>query len=107
MRAGCRGGVPPVLRGTKIDPSDFDRRMLRMFLAVMPWRSGSLCLDDRPFRPRLERPAFAVLRLTVGLAIVRDVRVRQYMGRGRSLPPPTLRKPAPPPSQPHWIRRRP
>lgn len=107
MRAGCRGGVPPVLRGTKIDPSDFDRRMLRLFLAVMPWRSGSLCLDDRPFHLRLERPAFAVLRLTVGLAFVRDVRVRQYMGRGRSLPPPTRRKPAPPPSQPHWIRRRP
>lgn len=62
-------------RGAKIVPSDFDRRMIRLFL--------------------------------VALIFVLDARSPQYTGRGRPLPPPKPRKPVPPPSQPHWTRRRP
>lgn len=95
-------------RGTKIVPSDFDRRMIRMFLVVMPMLVGSLFIDDRQFRTRLLVLAFAVVLLTVGLIFVLDARSSQYTGRGRPLPPPKPKKPAPPPSQqPHWSKRKP
>lgn len=94
-------------RGTKIVPSDFDRRMIRMFLVVMPLLLGSLFIDDRQFRTRLLVLAFALVLLAVGLIFVLDARSSNYTGRGRPLPPPKPRKPAPPPSQPHWTRRRP
>lgn len=94
-------------RGTKIVPSDFDRRMIRMFLVVMPLLVGSLFIDDRQFRTRLLLLAFAVVLFTVGLIFVLDARSTNYTGRGRPLPPPKPRKPAPPPSQTHWTRRRP
>ncbi len=94
-------------RGTKIVPSDFDRRMIRMFLVVMPMLLGSLFIDDRQFRTRLLALAFAVVLLAVSLIFVLDARSSQYTGRGRPLPPPKPRKPVPPPSQPHWTRRRP
>lgn len=94
-------------RGTKIVPSDFDRRMIRMFLLVMPLLLGSLVIDDRQFRTRLLVLAFAVVLFTVALIFFLDARSTQYTGRGRPLPPPKPRKPTPPPSQPHWTRRRP
>lgn len=94
-------------RGTKIVPSDFDRRMIRMFLVVMPMLVGSLFIDDRQFRTRLLVLAFAVVLFTVALIFLLDARSSQYTGRGRPLPPPKPRKPAPPPTQPHWTRRRP
>jgi len=94
-------------RGTKIVPSPFDRRMIRMFLVVMPLLFGSLFIDDRQFRTRLLVLAFAVVLFVVALIFVLDARSTNYTGRGRPQPPPTPRKPAPPPSQPHWTRRRP
>ena len=94
-------------RGTKIVPSDFDRRMIRMFLVVMPLLLGSLFIDDRQFRTRLLVLAFAVVLLAVGLIFVLDARSTTYTGRGRPLPPPKPKNPAPPPAQTHWTRRRP
>lgn len=94
-------------RGTKIVPSDFDRRMIRMFLVVMPMLLGSLFIDDRQFRTRLLVLAFAVVLLVVGMIFVLDARSNQYTGRGRPLPPPKPKKPAPSPTQPHWTKRRP
>ena len=94
-------------RGVKIVPSAFDRRMIRLFLIAMPLLIGTLFIDDRQFRTRLLALAFAVVLLTVGLIFLLDARSTQYTGRGRPLPPPKPRKPAPPPSQPHWTRRRP
>jgi len=94
-------------RGVKIVPSAFDRRMIRLFLIAMPLLVGSLFIDDRQLRTRLLALAFAVVLLTVGLIFLLDARSAQYTGRGRPLPPPKPRKPVPPPSQPHWTRRRP
>ncbi|MCA2991001.1 hypothetical protein [Gemmatimonas sp.] len=94
-------------RGTKIVPSDFDRRMIRLFLVVMPLLVASLAIDDRQFRTRLLVLAFAVALFTVALIFVLDARSSNYTGRGRPLPPPKPRRPAPPPSQPHWTRRKP
>lgn len=94
-------------RGTKIVPSDFDRRMIRLFLVVMPLLAGSLFIDDRQYRTRLLVLAFAVVLFLVALIFVLDARSTNYTGRGRPLPPPKPRKPAPPPSQPHWTRRKP
>jgi hypothetical protein len=96
-----------VPRGTRIMPSDFDRRMIRMFLVVMPMLVGSLFIDDRQFRTRLLVLAFAVVLFTVVLIFLLDARSSNYTGRGRPLPPPKPRKPVPPPTQPHWTRRRP
>ncbi|MFN8716011.1 MAG: hypothetical protein ACK50C_03390, partial [Gemmatimonadaceae bacterium] len=97
-------------RGTKIVPSDFDRRMIRMFLVVMPLLIGSLFLDDRALRIRLLLLAFAVVLFTVGLIFVLDARSANYTGRGR---PPVARNrpakpPAPSPRTPttHWTRRK-
>jgi hypothetical protein len=94
-------------RGVKIVPSDFDRRMIRMFLVVMPMLVGSLFIDDRQFRTRLLVLAFGVVLFAVALIFMLDARSTNYTGRGRPLPPPKPRKPVPPPSQTHWTRRRP
>jgi hypothetical protein len=94
-------------RGVKIVPSDFDRRMIRMFLVVMPMLVGSLFIDDRQFRTRLLVLAFGVVLFAVALIFLLDARSANYTGRGRPLPPPKPRTPPPPPSQPHWTRRRP
>ncbi|MCO4100837.1 hypothetical protein [Gemmatimonas sp.] len=94
-------------RGVKIVPSDFDRRMIRLFLVVMPLLVGSLFIDDRQFRTRLLVLAFAVALFTVALIFLLDARSSNYTGRGRPLPPPKPRKPAPPANQPHWTQRRP
>lgn len=94
-------------RGTRIVPSDFDRRMVRLFLVAMPLLVGSLFIDDRQFRTRLLVLAFAVALFTVALIFVLDARSSNYTGRGRPLPPPKPRPPVPPPSQPHWTRRKP
>lgn len=94
-------------RGTKIVPSDFDRRMIRMFLVVMPMLVGSLLIDDRQFRTRLLTLAFAAVLFAVALIFVLDARSSNYTGRGRPLPPPTPRKAPPKPSQPHWTQRKP
>lgn len=102
-------------RGTKIVPSDFDRRMIRMFLVVMPMLVGSLFIDDRQFRTRLLLLAFAVVLFTVGLIFVLDARSANYTGRGRppvqpkppgKLPPksPSRTSRTPPPQ--HWSRRK-
>ena len=94
-------------RNVKIVPSDFDRRMIRLFLVVLPLLIGSLFIDDRQFRTRLLALGFAVALFAVALIFFLDARSSQYTGRGRPLPPPKPRKSAPPPSQPHWTRRRP
>jgi hypothetical protein len=94
-------------RGVKIVPSDFDRRMIRMFLVVMPMLVGSLFIDDRQFRTRLLVLAFGVVLFAVALIFMLDARSTNYTGRGRPPAPPKPRKPVPPPSQTHWTRRRP
>ena len=94
-------------RGTKIVPSDFDRRMIRLFLVAMPLLVGSLFIDDRQFRTRLLALGFAVALLAVALIFVLDARSSNYTGRGRPLPPPKPRKAPPSSTQPHWTRRRP
>ena len=94
-------------RGTKIVPSDFDRRMIRMFLVVMPLLVSSLFIDDRTLRVRLLLLAFAVVIFTVGLIFMLDARSSNYTGRGR--PPVAPKRPAaPPPRTPttHWTRRK-
>lgn len=94
-------------RGTKIVPSDFDRRMIRMFLVVMPMLVGSLFIDDRQFRTRLLALAFAVVLFAVALIFMLDARSANYTGRGRPLPPPKPRKVPPKSTQPHWTQRKP
>lgn len=94
-------------RGTKIVPSDFDRRMIRMFLVVMPLLVGSLFLDDRQLRTRLLLLAFAVVLFTVGLIFVLDARSSNYTGRGRPpVAPKRPAKPSPPAPTTHWTRRK-
>lgn len=61
-------------RGTRIVPNAFDRRIVRLFLIVMPLLVGSLFLDDRTFRVRLLLLAFAVVVLAVGVIFVLDAR---------------------------------
>lgn len=98
-----------VPRGTRIVPSEFDRRMIRLFLVVMPMLVGSLFIDDRQFRTRLLVLAFAVVLFVVALIFLLDARSANYTGRGRPLPPPKPgknTKPAAPPTT-HWTRRRP
>ncbi|MCA2988670.1 MAG: hypothetical protein INH02_14745 [Gemmatimonas sp.] len=94
-------------RGTKIVPSDFDRRMIRLFLVAMPLLVGSLYIDDRQFRTRLLVLGFAVALFAVALIFVLDARSTNYTGRGRPLPPPKPRQVPPSSTQPHWTRRRP
>lgn len=97
-------------RGTKIVPSDFDRRMIRMFLVVMPLLIASLLIDDRQFRIRLLLLAFAVVLFTVGLIFVLDARSSNYTGRGRPAPAPKRPTKTPPPAPrtppTHWTRRK-
>ena|GEM_PF-2229095 len=94
-------------RGTKIVPSDFDRRMIRLFLVVMPMLVGSLFIDDRQFRTRLLTLAFAAALFAVALIFMLDARSSNYTGRGRPLPPPTPRAVPPKAAQPHWTQRKP
>lgn len=94
-------------RGTKIVPSDFDRRMIRMCLVVLPMLVGSLFIDDRQFRTRLLVLAFALVLFVVALIFLLDARSANYTGRGRPLPPPKPRTAPPKPSQPHWTQRKP
>lgn len=94
-------------RGTKIVPSDFDRRMIRLFLVAMPLLVGSLYIDDRQFRTRLLVLGFAVALIAVALIFVLDARSTNYTGRGRPLPPPKPRQAPPSSTQTHWTRRRP
>ena len=97
-------------RGTKIVPSDFDRRMIRMFLVVMPLLIGSLFLDDRALRIRLLLLAFAVVLFTVALIFLLDARSSNYTGRGRPpVAPKRLAKTPPSASRTpttHWTRRK-
>lgn len=94
-------------RGTKIVPSDFDRRMIRLFLVVMPMLVGSLFIDDRQFRTRLLTLAFAAALFAVALIFMLDARSSNYTGRGRPVPPPKPRAVPPKASQPHWTQRKP
>lgn len=94
-------------RGTKIVPSDFDRRMIRLFLVVVPLLVGSLGIGDRQFRTRLLLLMFAVVVLAVAVIFLLDARSAEYTGRGRPPAPQAPRKAAPPPSAPHRTRRKP
>lgn len=103
--AEYRLGLAP--RSVKIVHSDFDRRMIRLFLIATPLLIGSLFIDDRQFRTRLMALAIAVAVSTVTLMVMLDARSSKDTGRGRPLQPPKPRKPAPPATQPHWTKRRP
>lgn len=93
-------------RGTKIVPSDFDRRMVRLCMVVLPMLIASLFLDDRQFRTRLLVLAFAVVLFAVALIFVLDARSDRPTGQGRPLPQPRRKAPAPPPNPTHWTRRK-
>jgi hypothetical protein len=92
-------------RGTRIVPRDFDRRMVRMFLVVMPLLLGSLFLDDRQLRTRLLLLAFLLVLVCVALIFTLDARSPTPTGQGR--PPRARSTPAPPVGGPRGAPRAP
>ncbi len=101
--AEYRLGLAP--RTVKIVHSDFDRRMMRLFLVAMPMLIGSLFIDDRQFRTRLMVSAIAVAVSTVTVMVMLNARSPKDSGRGRPLRPQTPRQPDPPATQAQRTRR--
>ena len=84
-------------RTTKIVPNTFDRRMVRLFLIVMPVLVSTIAVDGRPMRARVLFVILVLAALALAFIFVADA----FPGR-RSAPPPPPRPPAkrPPTSRP-------
>jgi hypothetical protein len=72
-----------VPRGTRIVPSTFDRRIVRLFLLVLPLLVASLFIQDRTFRIRLLLLAFVAVVLLVGGIFLADARAGMRTPRKR------------------------
>jgi hypothetical protein len=88
-------------RTTKIVPNTFDRRMVRLFLIVMPVLVSTIAVNGRPMRARVLFVILVLAALALSFIFVADA----FPGR-RSAPPPPPRPPAkhPPPKRPPTSR---
>ncbi|MES2524436.1 MAG: hypothetical protein V4617_17185 [Gemmatimonadota bacterium] len=87
-------------RNVRLEPSAFDRRILRLFVIAMPILVGSLFIGDRSFRIRLLFAELVVLCVVLALLLLLDAwpgTVRSGRGRSPTTPPfPPRFAPAPP-----------
>ena len=88
-------------RTTKIVPNTFDRRMVRLFLIVMPVLVSTIAVDGRPMRARVLFVILVLAALALAFIFVADA----FPGR-RSAPPPPPRPPTkrPPAKRPPTSR---
>lgn len=85
-------------RTTKIVPNTFDRRMVRLFLIVMPVLVSTIAVDGRPMRARVLFVILVLAALALAFIFVADA----FPGRRSAPPPPPPRPPAkrPPTARP-------
>ena len=84
-------------RTTKIVPNTFDRRMVRLFLIVLPVLVSTIAVDGRPMRARVLFVILVLTALALAFIFVADA----FPGR-RSAPPPS--PPRPPIKRPPTAR---
>lgn len=84
-----------VPRGTKFAPSTFDRRMVRLFLIVLPVLVSTLFVDGRPMRARVLFGILIVAGLALAVIFVADAFPTKRSSLSR---PPGPRPPTVPPS---------
>ncbi len=81
-------------RTTKLVPTTFDRRMVRLFLVIMPVLVATLFIDGRPLRARVLFVILVVAALALAFIFVADAFPSR---RGAPPRPPSPRPPSPRP----------
>ncbi len=76
-------------RTTKIVPNSFDRRIVRLFLIVMPLLVASLFWDNRSQRLK----ALLIILLVAAVALAWIFVADAFPGKRRTAPPPSKRRP--------------
>jgi hypothetical protein len=91
-------------RTTKIVPNTFDRRMVRLFLIVMPVLVSTILVDGRPMRARVLFVILVLAALTLAFIFVADafpgrrgMTSRPPAPKATPSKPPAARKPVPRP----------
>jgi hypothetical protein len=91
-------------RTTKIVPNTFDRRMVRLFLIVMPVLVSTILVDGRPMRARVLFVILVLAALALAFIFVSDafpgrrgMTSRPPAPTSPASKPPAARKPAPRP----------
>lgn len=86
-------------RNTKIVPNTFDRRIVRLFLIVVPVLISTIWVDGRPMRARVLFGILVLAALALAFIFVADAFPggRGTTSRPPAPKPPVPRKPAPRP----------
>ncbi|WP_309670947.1 hypothetical protein [Gemmatimonas sp.] len=81
-------------RTTKIVPNTFDRRIVRLFLIVVPVLVGTIFVDGRPMRARVLFVILVLAALALAFIFVADAFPGQRGSTSRPSPPrPPLKSP--------------
>ncbi|QJR35274.1 hypothetical protein [Gemmatimonas groenlandica] len=81
-------------RNTKIVPNTFDRRIVRLFLIVVPVLVSTIWVDGRPMRARVLFVVLVLAALALAFIFVADAFPGQRGTTSRSTPPrPPLKAP--------------